>query len=37
VQRDQGGDNPPLIVYTVRVSNLGATVVSYDLNVGDWQ
>lgn len=37
VQRDQGPDNPPLIVYTVRVSNLGAIAVSYDLNVGDWQ
>jgi hypothetical protein len=37
VQRDQGADNPPLIVYTVRVSNLGATDVSYNLNVGDWQ
>ena len=33
VQRDQGVDNPPLIVYTVRVSNLGATAASYDLNV----
>ena len=25
------------IVYTVRVSNLGAATMGYDLNIGDWQ
>ena len=28
---------PPGIHYTVRVKNLGAAPLTYNLNIGDWQ
>jgi hypothetical protein len=31
------GGEATRIVYTVRVTNLGAATIGYDLNIGDWQ
>jgi len=33
----QGKGDAPGIVYTVRVTNLGAGTIGYDLNIGTWQ
>jgi hypothetical protein len=33
----QGLGEAPTIVYTVRVTNFGASTMAYDLNVGTWQ
>jgi hypothetical protein len=37
VARDSGGEAGPAIHYTVRIRNLAAFPITYDLNIGDWQ